>query len=188
MKKVKAVRRDPLINKLRMTKITKDEFLSRHQRCITLAEIQVDLDRSRSLNPNHIDPKSLKAVCDFPMDGYCGKEYPSDEQLAIINARLGGKVSEEFAHLQGKPLAEYIKGNISLDEMNDALAMDGDEEGSEMSDEEIAEVQRRVLAASAKKKAVPTKLQLFGEAKSDENFTKTPIEPKPKPIMKLGLS
>jgi hypothetical protein len=187
LKKVKAERRDPLINKLRMTKVTKEEALDRHMKCITIHEAHVEVARSRRLNPNHTDPKSMKIVCNFPMDGWCAKEYPTDQELAAINARLGGKVSEEFEHLKGKPLAEYIKGNISLNEMNDALAMDGDEEGSEMSIEEIAEVQRRVLAEKTRKK--PPTMSLSGMG-NDIPTPAAPIQekPKPKPIMKLGLS
>lgn len=105
-KKIKRVLPDPVINQLRKTKITAHEWLVRHSHCITVREIRQNLERSLSdhvsyglgvphfiKGSDHI-PADILAVCDFPNDGICGKEPPSEEQLVEINARLSGKTSK----------------------------------------------------------------------------------------------
>lgn len=157
-KRIQRIKRDPLINKLRATKITPEQFLSRHSHCVSVRSVQQAIDRSHSdhisygLGVPHLmkgtdfTPKDIRAVCDFPMDGVCGQNIPSQEQMDKINARLGGK-----------PLKEYIEGKITLSEMNDALSLEGEGEEVEMTLEDIAEIQRQALEKPFKMLKTPKK-------------------------------
>jgi hypothetical protein len=194
---------DPLLKKMIARKITASDFVMRHSHCVTVRQVLYDVERTHNphvsygLGIPHVKegvdytPKSLKAVCDFPNDGFCGKDPPSSEQLAVINMRLGGKLND-------KGLLAYIKGEITIDELNQFL--NGQATASqikeveeffddssdinnpvEMSDDEIKNIQS---AALGKTKARST-LVLGGDTKaSDEKDL--PIVPRKKLTLNLG--
>jgi AT hook motif len=72
------------MNKERVpTKLDEDQFLRRHQYCITM----VDLERAVRDSNGYIPKGGLKAVCDHEEDGFCGASI-SPENLREVNARL----------------------------------------------------------------------------------------------------
>ncbi len=86
------------------TFITAQEFLRRHELCVSNGDKQSALDRTHN---NHVSyglgvphfmsgtmytPKDLRGGCSHPEDGMCGHTEPTEDELAKINAKLGGNV------------------------------------------------------------------------------------------------
>jgi hypothetical protein len=118
---------DPDAVKMKANHVTAEQWLMRHSHCVTVRQVYSDIERTHT---DHISyglgvphkmagvdftPASVKAVCNFPQDGYCGKEPIALEQLADVNARLTGGMK------LGSPLLAYVKGEIDLDELSKEL-------------------------------------------------------------------
>lgn len=84
------MRRTKKASERQPTHLTEDEFIRRHQYCITITEIQMVIRDTQKRNPGYVfKPDQMKAVCDHPEDGVCGYSI-SPEKLAEVNARLSG--------------------------------------------------------------------------------------------------
>jgi hypothetical protein len=91
----------------KVTHLTEDEFLRRHQYCVTIARLIGD--RNKEETAARLAAKGqLKAVCDHPEDGFCGWDV-TPQKLAEINARLAGlnpvkQAAESFVALSEAPV------------------------------------------------------------------------------------
>lgn len=87
-------------------RLSAEEFVRRHEHCVSPSDKYRDLARST------YQPRDLRGGCSYPEDGMCSHVLPSEDELAYINAILGGTVK------LGTPLAAYIAGRISLEALN----------------------------------------------------------------------
>jgi hypothetical protein len=84
------------------TFITAQEFLHRHELCVSNSDKQSALDRTHNdhvsyglgvphfMSGTMYSPKDLRGGCLHEDDGMCGHREPTEEELAKINAKLGG--------------------------------------------------------------------------------------------------
>ena len=73
------------------THLSEDQFLTRHMYCINAGDIE--RERRDALMRGTYFPKDPKAVCNYEVDGLCGRSV-TEEQLKEVNARLSGKSQE----------------------------------------------------------------------------------------------
>jgi len=133
---------DPDAVKMKANHVTAEQWLMRHSHCVTVRQVYADIERTHTDHvsfglgvPHKVEgtdftPRSIKAVCNFPQDGFCGKDPISTEQLAEVNARLGGGMK------LGSPLLAYVKGEIDLEGLSAALSKPNPEDGEESAIEE----------------------------------------------------
>ncbi len=82
-----------------VSSITAEQFARRHEYCISILEIQRQMDRDSNIadiisadlkKPRH--ERRYQAVCDHPEDGMCGQTI-SSENLQKVNDKLAFRVS-----------------------------------------------------------------------------------------------
>ena len=97
--------------------MNRSEYVSRHQYCVTIGQVQHDLERTLRFNPQfEVKPHHRRGVCDHPEDGLClgpaGADI-TDAQLTEIDERRAPKATpkSEKAAPTGpkKPLPEGLK-------------------------------------------------------------------------------